>query len=132
MGKVSPVGVLEVTESLIWDAELRRLAGKDVVLTIQGGNKRTSPQNRRHFGLLVPLAGSVLSLGLVIPLSKVQIHEVLCRVFLGEVETPLGPVRKESKGLSTAEFAAFNDRICHWLTQDHRIVIPDRFEEENQ
>lgn len=127
---VTATGTLEVAEHLLWREFLEKFRGSLVVLTIKKWHpQRSLAQNRRHFGLLMDLAGQVLSMGRPIPFTEHQVHDLLCRVFIGEEETELGPIRKSSSDLDTKEFGEWMDKVAHWLWHDHKIVIPERGEE---
>ena len=80
---------------------------------------RTTRANRRYFGCLVPLAGHHLDShptreGLP-PLSKLQVHGVLVRAFLGEELTALGPTPMETHTLDTKQFHGFTEKVERWL-----------------
>lgn len=73
-------------------------------------SQRTLKQNARHWVLVVPLWQECLKQTRGLVMSEDQVHDMLCRAFIGVIETPYGPVRKESKKLSTAEFAEFDQK----------------------
>jgi len=85
--------------------------------------RRSTQANRRYWSVVVPVAVQVLSAGRVVPLSKDQAHYVLKYAFIGHEDTPLGPVPKSSKVLTTAEFAAFCQRVEGWLLHQHGVVL---------
>jgi hypothetical protein len=93
-------------------ARLQALAGRQALVTIEPERaRRSTAQNSRYWVRIVPFAQEVLSVTRDLPLSKDQAHYVLKSAFIGTLETPLGPVPKRSRDLSTAEFAAYCDRI---------------------
>jgi hypothetical protein len=55
-------------------------------------------------------------------------HEVLKGAFLGHEDTPLGKVPKASRTLNTEDFAAYCNKVEHWLLHDHGIVVPAKGE----
>jgi len=127
--KVSTEGELVIAEPLPFRAALRRLRGQVVYVLVERLKfNRSTDQNKRYWGMLVPLAAEVLSADRPLPLSKDQTHEVLKLAFIGHDQTALGPVPKSSAALNTEEFAAFSNRIEHWLLHDHGIVVPAKDE----
>lgn len=94
-----------------WPIAMREFDGKRVVVDIDvQKNSRTDKQNRRYFGMIVPLWMECMHQTRGLVMSKDQVHDMLCRAFIGTLDTPYGPVRKESKVLSTAEFVHFCDQ----------------------
>ncbi|HEX6038885.1 hypothetical protein [Longimicrobium sp.] len=95
-----------------WDVVLNGWAGKRVTVQIEPERRtRTNPQLRRYFGCIVPVVRELLSQGRVVPLSKLQVHRLLCGAFLGHESTPIGDVPIESKTLDPGQFAAFCDQV---------------------
>lgn len=72
-------------------------------------SQRSASQNARHWATVVPLWQECMRQTRGLVMSRDQVHDMLCRAFIGTLETPYGPVRKESKSLSTAEFVRFED-----------------------
>lgn len=90
---------------------------------------RSLAQNRRYWSIVVPIAAEVLNQGRDIPLSKDQVHEVLKYAFIGHEDTPLGPVPKSSKVLTTEKYAEFCQEVEAWLVLTWGVVIPERGED---
>lgn len=94
-----------------WPIAMREYDGKRVVVAIEREtHARTEKQNRRYFGGIVTLWIECMRQTRGLQMSKDQVHDMLCRAFIGTIDTPFGPVRKESKVLTTAEFAHFCDQ----------------------
>lgn len=127
--KITQEGEMQIAEPLVFRASLRRLKGQVVYVLVEPLKYgRSADQNRRYWGLLVPLAAEVLSADRPLPLSKDQTHEVLKLAFIGHEQTALGPVPKSSAALTVEEFAGFCNRVEHWLLHDHGIVVPGKDE----
>ena len=123
--KVDDAAALHVAEPLAWRAALQRLRGQVVYVQIESLRQiRSGAQNRRYWGLVVPLVAEVLSENREVPLSSEQAHEVCKYAFLGRDRTALGPVPRSTRGLNTADFAAYCERIEHWLLHSHGVVVP--------
>jgi len=107
-----------------WFVWLGAQEGKRIVVVASPeASYRSSKQNRRYWSLVVPVAAEVLSAGRDVPLSKDQVHEVLKYAFIGHEDTPLGPIPKSSKKLSTAKFAEFSRSVEQWLLTTHGVVL---------
>jgi hypothetical protein len=91
-------------------------------------NTRTLKQNARHWTLLIPLVQECLKQKQGVILSKDQAHELVVRAFVGQIDTALGPVRKETKNLSVTDFADMDREITAWL-QEEGWHVPERHEE---
>jgi hypothetical protein len=123
--KVSQTGELQIAEPLVWRAYLARLRGQVVYVVLEKLRQtRTAQQNRRYWGMLVPLASEILSLPLDLPLSNEQTHEVLKGAFIGHLDTALGKAPKSSRSLNIEEYMAYCNRIEQWLLHDHGVVVP--------
>lgn len=80
---------------------------------------RSAQANRRYWGLIVPIAADIFSINRDVPISNDQAHEILKQAFLGTEDTPLGKVGKSTRGLSTAEFAEYTQKIEAWFTSTY-------------
>lgn len=119
-------GKLVPDSPVAWTICMQEFAGKAVVLDVDEPKKiRTVRQNARYFGLIVPLAGHLLSKTRDMPLSKDQVHWLLKSAFLGCDETPIGLVPMESKTLSTKQFVEYCDKVCLWLGENGYSVPED-------
>lgn len=102
--------------------------GRRFVETIERErSQRSIQQNKRHWSLVVSLWQEAMRQQRGLAMSADQVHDMLCRAFIGVVETPYGPVRKESKTLTTEEFAHFEDQCLlaleeQWPGFDRRSV----------
>jgi hypothetical protein len=87
--------------------------------------RRSNDANRRYWGVLVPLAGHLLSKDRIVPLSKKQVHYVLASAFVGTEESPLGvPVPMETHTLSKEQFHVFTTKVEVWLAENG-YHVPD-------
>lgn len=115
-------------EPASWPIAMRHFEGRRVVVDIEAyRERRTDRQSRRYWGMIVPLAGDLLSKTRDIPLSKESVHYVLKSAFLGTEETPLGLVPTDSRTLTTVQFCAFCDKVELWL-MENGYCIPERGE----
>jgi hypothetical protein len=104
---------------------LREFEGKRVVVEIEREKSiRSIKQNSRYWGLIVPLAGDYLSKTRDVPLSRDQTHYVLKSAFLGCEETELGLIPMDSRTLTTAQFAAYCEKVTLWLSE-HGYFLPE-------
>lgn len=93
--------------------------GKRVLVEIDEEKERRSLRaNARYWGVLVPLAGHLLSKTRDVPLSSKQVHYVLVSAFAGCDETPLGLVPVETHTMDKPTFHAFNERVALWLGEN--------------
>jgi hypothetical protein len=116
---------------VLWLSALGRAKGKRVIVTVERETERRSnPQNRRFFGVIVPVCTEILNQqmrnnGSVVVLTKDRVHGLLDGWFLGFEETPLGPARRHCSDLDTAKFAAFMDEIERHFRTEYGAVFPD-------
>lgn len=74
--------------------------------------KRSDPQNKRYWKVIVPRATQCLSKGKDVSYSRSEAHHALKGAFLGIVPGPMGiPVPVSTTTLSVARFSAFMDEI---------------------
>ena len=100
-------------------------AGKTLVLTCSL-KKRTKPQNRRYWGrgVLAQVAEQATVGGRLF--SAESWHEQFKRQFIGFDELPNGEViGKSSKGLTTAEFCEFSDKVEAYAATDLGVRFID-------
>jgi hypothetical protein len=134
-GKVIPV------DSVYFNEELSKYEGKDVEITIKKLNKRSNPQNRYYWGVVVYLIRERLEeLGYVredlregeLPatLTREDVHLYLKENFnrrdvlnpeTGEV---LGVYSPSTTSLSTDEFAKYVETIITWCSTHLDLEIP--------
>lgn len=97
---------------------LQEFAGKAVVLDVDVPKQiRSLRQNARHWAVLIPLLSHFLSKTRDLPLSKDQTHYIAVAAFLGCEETPLGPVPKRTRDITTKEFAHMDEQIALFLME---------------
>lgn len=119
-GAVSADGKsLRFDAPVYWLTALARMKGKRVTVVLDRERGiRSTAQNSRYWGVIVPVCQEILSQGRTLPLSKDQTHFVLKMAFLGQEETPLGPVPMRSRDLDTAQFCTYCDKIeAHFRTE---------------
>lgn len=120
-------GKVELDDKVGWSAELARLNGKRVRVSLGPvETRRSTDANRRYWGVLVPLAGHLLSRDRLLPLSKKQVHYVLASAFVGTEESPLGvPVPMETHTLNTEQFHIFTTKVEVWLAENgYQVPAP--------
>ncbi len=84
---------------------------------------RNTSQNARYWSLIVPLVAECWSLKRERPISNDMAHYALKCAFIGVEETPLGPVPKSSRTLTTAEFADYMTKIEAYLAQEFGLAV---------
>lgn len=129
VGHVTEQGGLRVEEhdKHRWARHLRAMAGKRVTLSLEPWKeRRNAAQLRRWFGCIVPVVQDILSQGRTVPLSKEQVHRVLCGAFIGhEPGGVLGQeIPIESKTLSPAQFAEVMDKVEAHFRSECGAVFP--------
>ena len=106
-------------------SQVRAMEGQRVLVTVDLARPtRSNQQNRYYFGVVIPAIGQYLSRGRDLPLSPEQVHYVLKSAFLGIEETPIGPVPKRSRDLSTEAFSAYCDAIVAHAASEWGLEIP--------
>jgi hypothetical protein len=105
-------GRLVAADPARWVAALKPHHKVRVVVTVERLQERRSSQaNRRYWWRVVRGVRAHLNVDRVLPLNKDQVHYVLACSFLGQEETPLGPIPRETHTLTTHEFTDYMDRI---------------------
>jgi len=125
-GVVGDDGKLKLHEDAQFRSALAKWRGKPVMLDIETvGNRRSLQANRRYWGVTVKIVAEILSALSKgpLPIHPDQAHDLLCRTFLGEVDTPAGKVRKTTHDLSTAEFAEFVQKVEAHFTAEYGVVF---------
>src|SRR5687767_7950746 len=95
-GLVNADGNLKLDNREEFKDQLCKLRGKRVRVSVEAeGFRRSDPQNRRFFGVIVPVCREVLNQelqkrGSMLILTKEETHEYLDRTYLGEEETDVG------------------------------------------
>ena len=116
---------------LMWSVAIGKLKGKRVrVEVLPERARRSDPQNRRYFGVVLPVCREVLNQelekkGSIFRFSKDGIHEFIDEQFLGFEETPVGNVRRHCSQLSTAEHAAHTAEVERHFRVTYGAVFPD-------
>lgn len=118
-GRVKPEQVNETR----W--RLSRWKGRKVTVKVTPYRKRRSlSQNAWYWGVIVPYVQGHLNEGRTIQLSEDQVHEVLKSAFIGQEQTPLGWAPCESKGLTTAQFSDYCEKIRAHASSEWELHIP--------
>ena len=85
--------------------------------------KRTDPQNKYYFGVVVPILMEYTGY------TKDEMHEALKWKFL-KIEKPgMPPTVGSTKKLNTKEFEEYLENIKRWAAVDLSLYIPDPNEE---
>lgn len=94
-----------------WRQLVKALRGQRVTVTLEKEHAtRTNRQNSRYWVQCTAVA-DLLSVGRAVPLNKEQAHVILATAFLGQEETPLGPVPMSTRTLTVEQFNLYMDRI---------------------
>lgn len=86
---------------------------------------RSLAQNAR-FWKICELAAEAWSVGRPLPIHKEEAKLALCRAFLGLIETPLGLVPRGTRGLTTGEMSALQERITAHFAAEGTPLPLDR------
>lgn len=133
---VNDKGQLVPEAPAVWNASIRELVGKRVVVTVETEKKvRSTQANRYYWSCVVPIFQEVWSiarskLGLE-PLTKEESHEVLVQVLVGCEDGPLpgSRIRRRTSEMDSKEFAAYVEK-CRALAQEqYGMWIPAAGEE---
>ena len=107
-----------------WRRALHRADGKRMVLRLERAHpKRSLDQNAYLWGVVYEAVSDWTGY------EKDETHEILKAMFLGTVSRKLPDgqtveMPRSTRGLSTAEFSEYVDRIRRWAS-GHRCYIPD-------
>jgi hypothetical protein len=99
------------------------------LLSIESKNKRTLPQNRYYFGIVVPcIQAGLLDTGN--EFSKEEVHDFLKARFNYKevVNYDTGQIEKfpmSTSGLTKQEFSDYIERIQQFASEFLSVVIPD-------
>ncbi len=107
-------------------ADVKRFAGKRVTLSVEEEKDQRSLAQNARFWKICELAAEAWSVGRALPLHKDQAKLVLCRVFLGTDDTPLGPVPKGTRGLSVEAMAKLMTEIEEYFRSQGQALPLDR------
>ena len=122
-------GKLTLLAPNLFKEAVRLLDGKDVTLTIERSNKRSSPQNRYYWGGVIPIIQyGMQEVG--VKMSHDQIHELLKYKFLiQDVVTDDGEILMQTIGsttkLNTVKFNEYIDNIREWAWEYLSIEVPE-------
>jgi len=127
-GSVSKTGILNIPNRKRLQSDLLSFAGCTVELTIKKKNRRSSPQNRYYFGVVVAEIRARLN-ELGNDLTPEQVHEILKYKFNplnivgegGEIIDSLGGSTAE---MNKEEFGVYLDKIFVWALEFLNITIP--------
>jgi hypothetical protein len=120
-GRVLPGGLLVLDRPADYNRAVRALAGKHVeILLKRRRTKRSNPQNRYYFGVVVKLLAEHCGY------DTQEMHEALAMRFLRIEDCPItgAPRRKRTPQTDTAEFAEYLEH-CIRLAAELGVVIPD-------
>jgi hypothetical protein len=100
--------------------------GTRLTLTVAAEQDVRSLAQNARFWKICELAAEAWSVGRPLPLHKDQAKLVLCRVFLGTDDTPLGPVPKGTRGLSIEAMAKLMTEIEEYFRSQGQALPLDR------
>jgi hypothetical protein len=137
-GEVKEDGTMHIRNRAAFNRYLLSFKGKQVRITIEKlKKKRSNPQNRFYWGIVVPLVkDGLINAGYEL-LSSENVHDFLKGQFLkGEnINKDTGDIltyTKSTTELSTSEFMDFIAAIQQWAAENLSITIPDPIEMINQ
>jgi hypothetical protein len=91
----------------------------------EAGEQRSLGQNALWFGRVVPVVMEFFNRDRVVPLNKEQVHTVLITAFVGQEETPLGPVAVSSRTLSKDQFSTLIEKVmAHFSQPPYALSFP--------
>lgn len=104
---------------------VRGLDGQRVMVSVEPYRPvRSSQQNRWYWGVICQMVAQHLSKGRPFELHRTQAHYLLKSAFLGVDETPMGPVPKSSRELTTLDFSEYCERIVAHAASEWGLQIP--------
>lgn len=115
----------------MWAEARGKLKGKRVQITLERENaRRSNPQNRRFWGITVPVCREILNQklearGCPVIMTKEQTHHYLEEWFGLKMKTPIGTITKTCSEYSVPEFMAFIDNIEGHFRRVEGAVFPD-------
>ena len=122
-GRVTDKGKLELSNPDGFKAEVSKLAGKRVYLTVQDDRpKRSNDQNEYYWGLCLKLISD--HTGHTVD----ELHDILKYKFLGAEEKTIAgetvKILKSTTKLNTLQFEEYLGRIREWASTKLNVVIP--------
>jgi hypothetical protein len=130
--KVDEEGALRMEQPGRWRAWLAARKGKLLDLTVtRRRERRSNAANRYWWGVVVPLAVELLSVGLDLPLPREAVHYKLVEVFGAHVDSLLGPVGVRSSEMTSEQFHQLTSDVREWMLHKFGVVCPtpeDRWE----
>lgn len=106
-------------------AALREFASQDVVVTVERfREKRSNGQNAYYWAVVVPFVRRFWSKEWDIDLTEKQTHETLKKVFIGVIDTPMGPITRSSATLNVEQFVDYVESICSYFASEKGEYIP--------
>lgn len=137
LGKFTASGEFAPFDYGRWSAIGQKYRGKNVVVEVKGEyEQRTSQQNRRWWGVTVPVVRELLNRGRDVPLSKEAVHYVLISAFVAcDVIDPKlvpggPPVPVPSKSLPVEAFSKMMDSVEGYYKREHGLIFPEYVDEE--
>lgn len=125
-------GVLHLLGRKRLDADIKQMKNCDVAITIKRKGKRSLPQNRYYFGVVLPeIRRELIRIGQIRPdVTTEDLHGAFKMKFnpdnIRDEET--GEVLLEVGGSTAAlnkdEFSAYVDRIIFWAGESLGLHIP--------
>lgn len=114
---------LEPARAAAW---LSMAKDQTFTVTLEREPKRRSLlQNSRYWVAYVPFVQECLEQKYDTPFSRDMAHHAMCVAFIGHIVIEIGgqeiTIRKESKKLSTEEFAKFTDDVEQYIEQTWNI-----------
>lgn len=130
-GQIDETGKLNLTNNKGFLSDLKALAGKWIVLTVENKSKRSNKQNSYFHGVIIPIVKEhLLDLGWKEARSNEWVKNYIkynCLIKevaneeTGETIKTLG----ETSGLSTGEFMEFIADVQQWCADKLDLYIPD-------
>ena len=127
-GSVSTTGILQIPNRKRLQAELKAFAGCAVELTIKKKNRRSLPQNKYYWGVVIAEIRNRLN-ELGNDLDPEQVHDILKYKFnpanvIGEGGEVIDSLGKSTAKMNKDEFGVYLDKIFLWAGEFLSITIP--------
>ena len=124
---VSADGDIQFADRALWLKTLSKFRGRPAEMILRTPKKkRTDPQNRYHFGVVIARGAEQLGYD-----DPYELHEALAMKFLREDPDPItgSPRRRHTPDTDTVEFSTFTMQCRDFLMrfcseQGHEFYIP--------
>ncbi len=111
------MAIVNLTE---WERFLRTLNGQKCEINVKKfRKKRTNPQNRYYFGVVVKILADHWGY------THDEAHKAIAYEFLSKKEDGKPSTVRSTKSLNTADFAEYIEAVKKWAAVEWGCYIPD-------